>query len=320
MVECRWSSLLVRALGVTGLLIFTGCAKDDPKKAAERKGTPPTQVVVATVGKKQVPIEIRAIGNIEAFSAVDVKSQVAGPIAEVAFEEGKDVRKGQVLFQIDPRPFEQAVRQAEAELANRKAALAQAEANFERDTAQAKNAQSQADRYAALTAKGIIAREQNEQLQTSAVAAEKAVSASKASHPKRTGRNSRCGSATRRRPVAVELRDYPCANQWTCREPHEESGQPRNRKHRSAVWLSSIRSRLYTPHSLFPSNPCRSYAAIRRRGNLPCKPFRRMTPAIRPRESLIFSTIVSIQDREPSCSRHDLRTRTGVSGRESSST
>ena len=180
MVECRWSSLLVRALGVTGLLIFTGCAKDDPKKAAERKGTPPTQVVVATVGKKQVPIEIRAIGNIEAFSAVDVKSQVAGPIAEVAFEEGKDVRKGQVLFQIDPRPFEQAVRQAEAELANRKAALAQAEANFERDTAQAKNAQSQANRYAALTAKGIIAREQNEQLQTSAVAAEKAVSASKA--------------------------------------------------------------------------------------------------------------------------------------------
>jgi multidrug efflux system membrane fusion protein len=66
-------------------------------------------------------------------------------------------------------------------LANRKAALAQAEANYERDTAQAKNARSQADRYAALTKKGIIAREQNEQLQTAAVAAEKAVSASKAS-------------------------------------------------------------------------------------------------------------------------------------------
>jgi multidrug efflux system membrane fusion protein len=133
------------------------------------------------VEKRQVPVEIRAIGNIEAFSAVDVKSQVSGPIARVAFEEGKDVRKGQILFQIDPRPFEQAVQQAEAELANRKAALAQAEANYERDIAQGKNARSQADRYAALAKKGIIAREQNEQFQTTAVAAEKAVSASKAS-------------------------------------------------------------------------------------------------------------------------------------------
>ena len=69
----------------------------------------------------------------------------------------------------------------EAEVANRKAALAQAEANYERDQAQARNARSQANRYAALTTKGIIAREQNEQSQTTALAAEKAVAASRAS-------------------------------------------------------------------------------------------------------------------------------------------
>jgi membrane fusion protein, multidrug efflux system len=182
----RSSLPVVRPLGLSAgmalvFLTFSGCSNDDPAKAAAKKAPAPTQVVVANVTRQQVPLEVRAIGNIEAFSAVDVKSQVAGPIARVSFEEGKDVQKGQILFEIDPRPFQQAVQQAEAEVANRKAALAQAEANLERDIAQAKNARSQADRYASLTAKGIIAREQNEQFQTTAVAAEKAVAATKAS-------------------------------------------------------------------------------------------------------------------------------------------
>ncbi len=185
MVGLPWSALVVRKSTLTLLvpLIFVldGCSTTDPAKIAQQKSPPPTQVIVAKAEKRQVPIEIRAIGNIEAFSAVDVKSQVAGPIARVAFQEGDDVRKGQVLFEIDPRPFQQAVQQAEAELATRKAALAQAEANYQRDVAQAANARSQANRYAELTANGIIAREQNEQFQTTALAAEKAVAASKAS-------------------------------------------------------------------------------------------------------------------------------------------
>jgi membrane fusion protein, multidrug efflux system len=184
-VGLRWSALVVRKSTLTLLIplifVLNACSTTDPAKIAERKSPPPTQVIVAKAEKREVPLEIRAIGNIEAFSAVDVKSQVAGPIARVAFEEGDDVRKGQVLFEIDPRPFQQAVQQAEAELATRKAALAQAEANYQRDIAQAKNARSQANRYAELTTQGIIAREQNEQLQTTAVAAEKAVAASKAS-------------------------------------------------------------------------------------------------------------------------------------------
>jgi len=162
--------------------LLAGCAKDEEKQAgASRKGPAEIPVAAARAEQKPIPLELRAIGNVEAFSAVEVKSQVAGPIARVAFEEGQDVRKGQVLFEIDPRPFQQAVHETEAEVANRKAALAQAEANYERDQAQARNARSQADRYAALAAKGIIAREQNEQYQTQALAAEKAVAASKAS-------------------------------------------------------------------------------------------------------------------------------------------
>lgn len=164
------------------MCVLAGCGKSGEEQAAgARKGPAVTPVVAAKAERRPIPLEIRAIGNVEAFSAVEVKSQVGGPIARVAFEEGQDVRKGQVLFEIDPRPFQQAVREMQAEVANRRAALAQVEANYERDQAQARNARSQANRYASLTAKGIIAREQNEQYQTTALAAEKAVSASRAS-------------------------------------------------------------------------------------------------------------------------------------------
>jgi multidrug efflux system membrane fusion protein len=109
-----------------------------------------------------------------------VRSQVSGPIAKVLFEEGQEVREGQVLFELDPRPFQQSVREMEAEVAARKAALAQAEAALERDLANAKNAKSQADRYNQLATAGIIAKEQNEQFQTSALAAEKGANATRA--------------------------------------------------------------------------------------------------------------------------------------------
>lgn len=161
-------------------IFLSGCGSDEKSQAATRKGPAAIPVVVARVETRPVPLEIRAIGNVEAFSTVEVKSQVTGPIARMLFQEGDDVRKGQILFEIDPRQFQQAVREMEAELANRKAALAQAEANLERDQAQAKNARSQAGRSNALTESGIIAREANEQFQTMALAAEKGVIASRA--------------------------------------------------------------------------------------------------------------------------------------------
>ena len=89
-----------------------------------------------------------------AYSTVAVKSRIAGQLFKVSFQEGQDVRKGDLLFTIDPRPFEGALKQAEANLA--------------RDQFQAKNAEADAARYEALFKQGIIARQQFEQFRSSA--------------------------------------------------------------------------------------------------------------------------------------------------------
>lgn len=137
-------------------------------------------MVVAEARVQAVPLEIRAIGNVEAYARVEIKSQVAGELTRVAFREGDEVKQGQLLFEIDPREYRQAVVEAEAQIASQRAAVGQAEANHERDVAQARTARDQANRFANLAAKGIISRQQNEDAQTQAVAAEKAAVASKA--------------------------------------------------------------------------------------------------------------------------------------------
>lgn len=162
-------------------LAFAGGCGSSEKGEAKGARTPPAPPVrVAAVTVQDVPLEIRAIGNVEAFSRVEVKSQVAGQLQRVHLEEGQDVKQGQPLFEIDPRVFAQAVRESEAALASSRAALQQAEANYARDVAQARNAGSQATRYAELAAKGVISREQNEQYRTTAEALEKGAEASKA--------------------------------------------------------------------------------------------------------------------------------------------
>src|ERR1035438_3525891 len=87
---------------------------NEPKVAKEAPATP---VSVATVEQQSVLVRIQVIGNVEAFSTVALKARVDGQIVEVNFKEGQEVKKGAVLFRIDPRPFEAALRQAEATLA-----------------------------------------------------------------------------------------------------------------------------------------------------------------------------------------------------------
>src|SRR5256712_7654729 len=96
-----------------------------------------------------------------AYTTVGIKSQVNGQIVQVHFKEGQDVRQNDLLFTIDPRPFEAALRQAEAALRQRQAEVQQAIANVERDTAQLANARVQERRYKALVAKELVAREQH---------------------------------------------------------------------------------------------------------------------------------------------------------------
>ena len=155
------AALLTSALAAVGILL--GCGGDKKAGPPARESVP---VVVATVVRKDVPVQVRAIDSVEAYSTVSVKSMVAGEITQVGFQEGQDVKKGDLLFSIDRQPFE--------------AALGQAQANLARDIAQAANAKAQADRYSALEKAGVISPEQAEQMRTAANALEEAVHADRA--------------------------------------------------------------------------------------------------------------------------------------------
>src|SRR3954470_11118721 len=131
-----------------------------------RGGGGPVPVVTARAQTKSVPVTIPAVGTAEAMSTVQVRAQVTGQLAEVHFSEGQDVKKGQLLFTIDPRSFEAALQQAEAVLA--------------RDTATAKNAEQQRTRYEDLFKRGLIARDQYETQTASAQALQATLAADRA--------------------------------------------------------------------------------------------------------------------------------------------
>lgn len=137
-------------------------------------------VVAAPVGRKSVPVEIQVIGNVEAYAAIGVKAQVGGQLVRVHFNEGDYIRKGDLLFSIDRRPFDAAVSQVEANLARDSAQMKQAEANLLRDIAQEKYSHSQAERYVSLFKQGIMSREQSEQFTSDAAVKSELVKADRA--------------------------------------------------------------------------------------------------------------------------------------------
>lgn len=106
---------LIAAVGVVLLLV----ACKDPKKPKSAA----VPVAVAHVEKRDVPYEIDATGTIEPMQTVSVSAQVGGILTHIDFKEGDDVKQGQVLFQIDPRPFQAALQQARAGLAKDSAQL-----------------------------------------------------------------------------------------------------------------------------------------------------------------------------------------------------
>jgi len=143
-------------------LIFTNaCSNGKAKQSA-----PAAPVKTGDVTRMDVPLQINAIGNVEAYNTVSVKAMIAGEVIDVHFKEGQDVKQGDLLFQIDPRPYAAALKQAEAQLA--------------RDVAQAKNAEEQAKRYAILVQKDYVAKDQYDQLKANADALAAAVDADKA--------------------------------------------------------------------------------------------------------------------------------------------
>jgi len=137
-------------------------------------------VAVKKVVKRDVPIDIKSVGTVEASSTVTMKAQVSGELVKVFFREGDFVKKGEELFNIDARSYEAQLNQAQANLAKDEAALGQIEANLARDLAQLKYAQSQASRYSNLLDKRLVSKEQSEQTNSSAEAASAAVQADQA--------------------------------------------------------------------------------------------------------------------------------------------
>jgi multidrug efflux system membrane fusion protein len=125
-------------------------------------------------------VEIQVIGNVEAYSTISVKAQVGGQLTNVYFHEGDYVKTGDLLFTIDPRPFEAALNQAIANVAQNEAALGQAQANLARDTAQNQYTQANAARYAELFQGGVVSKDQAEQLRASADASSQALVADRA--------------------------------------------------------------------------------------------------------------------------------------------
>lgn len=124
------------------LLVLAACSKADPKA---RSGPPPVPVHLADVVKKDMPIDLTAIGNVEAIATVAIKAQVGGELIEVHFAEGQDVKAGDLLFTIDPKVYA--------------TQLDQAEANLSRDRVQAANALREFTRNSGLGAKGAVSGE-----------------------------------------------------------------------------------------------------------------------------------------------------------------
>jgi multidrug efflux system membrane fusion protein len=157
--------------------LLTGCSS---QKAQLAGPPPPTPVSVAIATQESVPVELRAVGTVEPSATVQVKSQIAGQLMSVHFKEGADIKQGDLLFQIDPRPYREALRQAEAAVARDSAQIHQAEANVARDQAQAKSVDADAARNTQLAKEGIMSQAQADQSRSAADALHESIRANQA--------------------------------------------------------------------------------------------------------------------------------------------
>ncbi|MBE0659591.1 MAG: efflux RND transporter periplasmic adaptor subunit [Bryobacteraceae bacterium] len=167
------SGMVWTAIATLSVLAVGGCSSGGAgagKGAGKKMGA--VGVRVAVVERRDVAVEIEAVGNVEAYASVAVKSQVAGQLMRVNVREGADVKRGELLFEIDPAPFEEQVRSAEAALLRDRAAERQAAASIARVRAEAANARAQAQRYMTLFKEGVGAKEQADQYRTAAEAQE----------------------------------------------------------------------------------------------------------------------------------------------------
>ena len=178
---------MIRRLSIIPVVVlvclYSGCSSQTAQTASKPAGPPampPAPVSVAVAARQSVPIQLTAVGTVEASEVVQVKSQIAGALTAVHFKEGADVQQGDLLFEIDKRPYLEALRQAEAALSRDTAQKAQAEANEARDRAQAKSADADAARNAQLAKEGIMSQSQADQSTATADALHQSIRADQA--------------------------------------------------------------------------------------------------------------------------------------------
>jgi multidrug efflux system membrane fusion protein len=190
----RLRTSVVLALATAALLALAGCSSSTAPEAdggggggkkGKGKGAgggagAPVPVLVAAAMQRDVPIEIAAVGTVESYNPISVKSLVTGEITNVYFKEGDYVHTGDKLFTIDSRSYEAQLKQAEANLKKDQAAEAQANANLKRDESSQQYASDTAKRYQGLLQDGIVSRDQSEQLASAANASANTVAADKA--------------------------------------------------------------------------------------------------------------------------------------------
>jgi len=156
---------LVTAFLGSAAIVFVGCTNKAAQPGFDR---PPAPVTVTAAVMQDVPTYLDAIGKTVAREVVSIQPQVSGRITKINFTDGANVRKGDLLFTIDTRPFEANLRQAQANVAKDLALKKQAEANLAKDVAQAKWGEVQVKRYGELIKSGVVPREQYEQLRATA--------------------------------------------------------------------------------------------------------------------------------------------------------
>lgn len=136
------------------LCIFSlaGCFQETKSEQKGKKPRPAIPATTALSAPRTIPVELEATGHVEAVNTVEIRSQVTGLLQKVHFSEGQDLRAGDLLFSIDPRPYA--------------AELAKAEALLTKDRADLENARRDLGRYLPAAARGLVSREQADQAQT----------------------------------------------------------------------------------------------------------------------------------------------------------
>ena len=170
MVDDRKTRLRRTSLGIGAAIVLVAAgvfALRGPSERAEADPAPLTvPVTVTTVAQGDVPIELDALGRVQAFNTVMARTQVAGQIQSIAFQEGQTVQAGHLIAQVDPRPLQATVEQDKA--------------NLERDRAHLANAQADLSRYIPLAAKGVVSAQQVETQRAMVAQMESAVAADQA--------------------------------------------------------------------------------------------------------------------------------------------